>query len=148
LRGYRRAWQVAMDNTRDLPGYKHYLDPDTGERPAIYVAYVDLEPDPEHSTEGVVFPVDPPTLEALDLRERNYERREVQVDPAPEGVVWAYFGTREARERFARGIGTGTAVVDRDYYERVNYPSTDPPPVPIRHLIRIDAPLAKGTPNP
>ena len=26
LRGYRRQWGVAMDNSRDLPGYKHYTD--------------------------------------------------------------------------------------------------------------------------
>jgi gamma-glutamylcyclotransferase (GGCT)/AIG2-like uncharacterized protein YtfP len=130
-----------MDNTRDLPGYKYYVDPETGERPAIYVAYVDLAPDPQSSVTGTVFPVDAPALEALDRRERNYERAEVTVEPSPEGRVWAYFGTADARERFARGVATGTAVVDRSYYERLR--STQPPPVPIRTLTRIDTPLAK-----
>ena len=137
-----------MDNTRDLPGYKHYLDPETGERPAIYVVYVDLAPDPAASVSGVVFPVDPPALERLDRRERNYQRREVQVEPSPEGRVWAYFGSAAARERFERGRANGTAFVDRDYYERVNGAATEPPPVPIRALTRIDAPLAKGRDRP
>ena len=137
-----------MDNSRDIPGYKHYLDPTTSERPAIYVAYLDLAPAPESSTRGVVFPVDPPALEKLDRRERNYQRCEVRVEPSPEGRVWAYFGTAEARERFERGRASGTAVVDRDYYERVKGASMEPPPVPIRALTRIDAPLAKGPDSP
>ena len=33
-----------MDNSRDLPGYKYYLDPGTGDRPAGSVAYLDLAP--------------------------------------------------------------------------------------------------------
>ena len=27
LGGWRRGWHVAMDNRRDLPGYKHYRAP-------------------------------------------------------------------------------------------------------------------------
>jgi gamma-glutamylcyclotransferase (GGCT)/AIG2-like uncharacterized protein YtfP len=137
-----------MDNTRDLPGYKHYIDPETGKRPAIYVTYLDLAPDDEAATRGVVFPVDPPALEELDRRERNYRRSEVRVDPSPKGRVWAYFGTAEARERFERGRANGTAFVDHDYYERVKGASNEPPPVPIRALTRIDAPLAKGPGRP
>jgi gamma-glutamylcyclotransferase (GGCT)/AIG2-like uncharacterized protein YtfP len=137
-----------MDNTRDLPGYKYYVDAETGERPAVYVAYVDLEPDPTQAVTGILFPVDPPALDALDRRERNYQRREVTIDPAPQARVWAYFGTAAARGRFERGKANGTAVVARDYYERVEGASSDPPPVPIRDLTRIDVPLAKGTPSP
>src|SRR3954453_22465735 len=148
LRGYTRRWQVAMDNTRDLPGYKYYVDPETGERPAIYVAYLDLAPDPETSTTGIKFAVDEEALEALDRRERNYERVEVA-----EGL-WAYMGTQAARGRFERGRANGTAVVDRAYYERVTEglaqigASLDRPPVPIRTLARIDMPLAKGPSSP
>jgi cation transport regulator ChaC len=139
LRGYRRRWQVAMDNTRDLPGYKHYLDPETGERPAVYVAYLDLAPRPGSSVKGVVFPVDAPGLAALDRRERNYERREVgdHLDPPAEGRLWAYFGTAAARERFERGQTAGTAVVDRAYFERVR--DSPAPPVPVVRLRRVDA---------
>ena len=130
-----------MDNTRDLPGYKYYVDPETGERPAIYVTYVDLAPDPTSSVKGVAFPVDAATLAALDARERNYARAEVTVEPSPPGRVWAYFGTADARERFDRGAAAGIAVADREYYESVR--SVEHPPVPIRALTRIDIPLAK-----
>jgi gamma-glutamylcyclotransferase (GGCT)/AIG2-like uncharacterized protein YtfP len=133
-----------MDNTRDLPGYKYYLDPATGGRPAIYVAYVDLAPDAASSVEGVVFAVDERALDALDRRERNYERIDVtpRINPAPERRVWTYRGTADARERFELGLATGTVVVDRAYYESVRV--GEPPPVPIRSLERIDLKLAKA----
>jgi hypothetical protein len=137
-----------MDNTRDLPGYKYYVDPETGERPAIYVAYVDLAPDPRARTKGIRFAANAEALANLDRRERNYERTEVA------GGVWAYIGTKAARERFARGRQAGTAVVDRAYYERVREGlerigvSIDPPPVPMRTLTRIDTPLAKAPESP
>src|SRR3954471_16996025 len=102
-----------MDNTRDLPGYKYYVDPETGERPAIFVAYVDLAPDPGARTTGIKFAVDAEALEALDRRERNYERVEVADG------IWAYMGTEAARERFERGRKNGTAVVALGYYEAV-----------------------------
>ena len=137
-----------MDNTRDLPGYKYYVDPETGERPAIYVAYVDLAPDPRARTTGVEFAVDEEALEALDRRERNYERVEIT-----EGL-WAYMGTDAARERFEHGRANGTAVVSRAYYEAVRArlaqigESLDPPPVPMRSLTRIETALAKGPESP
>jgi hypothetical protein len=129
-----------MDNTRDLAGYKYYVDPETGERPAIYVAYVDLAPDPTARTIGIRFAVDAETRNALDRRERNYERTEVTSG------LWAYVGTAAARERFERGRSTGAAVVDRAYYETVRDglaeigAALDPPPVPVRTLTRIDTP--------
>jgi hypothetical protein len=145
-----------MENTRDLPAYKHYLDPETGERPAVYVAYLDLAPQPGDSVNGLVFPVETGGLKELDRRERNYERREVgdQINPPPGGRVWAYFGSAAARERFERGRSGGTAVVDRAYLDGVRDgfarlgrlelerfdASTDPPPVPIRVLERVDTP--------
>ena len=128
-----------MDNTRDLPGYKHYVDAVTGERPAVMVAFLDLVPDPESSVNGVLVHADIP---CLDDRERNYERREVEPG------VWAYFGTPAAHARFDRG----PTVICRDYYEGVRASferlgelalfesSTDPPSVPVRHLRRIDHP--------
>jgi hypothetical protein len=137
-----------MDNTRDLPGYKYYVDPETGERPAIYVAYVDLAPEPGARTTGIQFAVDEEALDALDRRERNYERAQVADG------VWAYMGTPAARERFARGRANGTAVVSRAYYDAVRDglaqigASLDPPPVPLRRLTRIDTPVAKAPDSP
>src|SRR3954452_3259035 len=81
LRGYRRRWAVAMDNRVDLPGYKYYVDAQSGERPAVYVAYLDLEPDPDNTVNGVAFEATDVELRSLDARERNYERRVVKDEP-------------------------------------------------------------------
>src|SRR3954451_14302807 len=100
LHGYRRAWQVAMDNTKDLPGYKYYVDAQTKERPAIYVAFLDLAHDQDETVEGVVVAVTEERLTQLDARERNYRRTEVEVDPPTGGTTYAYIGTDDARARF------------------------------------------------
>ena len=46
LRDHARGWDVAMDNTKTIPGYKFYVDPQTGERPAVYVAFLAIRPEP------------------------------------------------------------------------------------------------------
>lgn len=121
LRGYRRVWGVAMENARDLPGYKHYLLRSDGSRPDVFVAFVDLRPQPGCSVTGRCVPVDDEALAALDLRERNYRRADVttDVDAAPPGTVWAYLGSEPARSRFETGRRRGGAVVSRDYLELV-----------------------------
>jgi gamma-glutamylcyclotransferase (GGCT)/AIG2-like uncharacterized protein YtfP len=144
-----------MDNSRDLPGYKYYVDAATGARPAVYVTYADLAPDPACAVNGVVFPVEADALAALDERERNYERREVTGRLAatlPEARVWAYFGRPAARERFERGRAAGTAVVSRAYREGLRdgfaqlggdelsqfEATTDDPGVPVLDLTRVE----------
>jgi hypothetical protein len=156
LLGCRRRWQVAMDNSRDLPGYKYYVDAATGQRPPVYVTFVDLAPDPDCAVNGVVFPVDEEALAALDRRERNYERREVtgRLSAAPNGSVWSYFGRADARERYEHGRSTHAAVVSRAYLAGVREgfvqlggeeprrfaSSTDDPGVPVRDLMRVEIP--------
>ena len=123
LRGHRRHWGVAMDNRADLPGYKHYLEPD-GSRPAIFVAFLDIRPQPAASVDGAAIPVPDDALPALDDRERNYER--VAVAPAdlaggPGGgePVFAYRGSAAGRARLAEGLAAGTARISRAYAEAV-----------------------------
>jgi gamma-glutamyl AIG2-like cyclotransferase len=130
-----------MDNSKDLPGYKYYVDPASGERPAVFVAFLDLVRDDASTVTGVVFEVDDARLQELDSRERNYERRDVETDPPTGGPTYAYVGTPEARERFR----TGPTVVARAYFElvqtgfeRLGAGPTDAPPVPIRDLERVD----------
>jgi gamma-glutamylcyclotransferase (GGCT)/AIG2-like uncharacterized protein YtfP len=125
LAGLRRTWGVAMDNRRDLPGYKYYTDAD-GRRPSVFVAYLDLvaarpEPgDPAPGVNGLCLPVDDAALEQLDLRERNYERVEVSDRVQADGArVWAYIGRPAARERLAEGRRTGTAVISAGYVRMV-----------------------------
>ena len=125
LAALRRTWGVAMDNRRDLPGYKYYTDAH-GQRPNVFVAYLDLvdaPEDPGAKVNGLCVPVDDATLEQLDRRERNYERADVSdriAGGAPDGArVWAYVGMAAARERLAEGRRTGTAVIDAGYVRTV-----------------------------
>jgi gamma-glutamylcyclotransferase (GGCT)/AIG2-like uncharacterized protein YtfP len=136
LRDHRRGWGVAMDNRRTIPGYKFYVDPETGERPAVFVTFVCIWPEPGASVEGVVFEVDDDGLAALDDRERNYDRRDVSEHVDDTGPVWAYLASEAGRERFAAGRAAGTAVVSEEYLARV--PGTDRPPLPVLPLLRRD----------
>jgi hypothetical protein len=108
-----------MDNSVDLPGYKYYVDAEGG-RPDVKVTFVNIEPG--GSVVGVVLDL----AEPPDLRERNYERREVEPG------LWAYVGTAEARARFDEG----PSVISREYLELV--PPGDPPGVPVWDLRRVD----------
>jgi gamma-glutamylcyclotransferase (GGCT)/AIG2-like uncharacterized protein YtfP len=120
--GFRRIWGVAMDNRRDLPGYKYYTD-GGGHRPEVFVAYLDLEAASDEaaaSVNGLCLPVDDAALEQLDRRERNYARVDVSDRVAAGGArVWAYVGKPAARERLAEGRRTGTAVIDAGYVRTV-----------------------------
>ena len=120
LRGHRRVWGVAMDNSRDLPGYKSYRLRADGSRPQIFVAFLDIEPDPAATVIGVCTPVGDGDLLELDRRERNYDRVDVTdaVDGA-RGRVWAYRGSRAGQERLRDGLASGRAAVSRDYLDGV-----------------------------
>lgn len=146
LPGHRRTWGVAMDNSDDIPGYKHYETPDGG-RPAVRVCFLDIEPDPDTTVNGVVLPLERP--DQLDARERNYVRRDVtELIEGAEGRVWTYFGSPEARSRRRHG----QPVVSRAYLEGVEeafrrlgdeqhrafLESTDLDTVPVCDLIRVD----------
>ena len=137
-----------MDNSRDVPAYKHYLTPD-GERPAVRVAFLDLEEDPGTTVNGVCFPAS--DLEDLDARERNYVRRDVSdLVHGVRGRVWAYFGSPEGR----RQRSAGDVVVSREYLEGVErgfrrlgdgehrafLASTDLDALSVWDLVRVDHP--------
>jgi len=159
LRGYRRFWGAAMNNWEGGEEAKHFLDRDTGERPRIRVAYLDLREQEGSAVNGVALPVDTERLATLDAREINYERVDVtdafepaaDVDAAaadPPGRVYAYIGLDAARERCRQGVADGDIFVSRDYaagvrlaFERLGADalaeyerSTDPLPFPERDL--------------
>ena len=168
LLDHRRGWGVAMDNRLRIPGYKVFIDARTGEQPPVYVAFLDIRPQPGARVNGVAFPVDSGELPELDRRERQYERRDVtqhvdlDVDgpfgalraPAgfPDGTVWAYAGRAESRDRCAAGRADGTTVVAAPYHRHVREGfrargmldaferTTDPPDLPERELQRVDLP--------
>ena len=146
-----------MDNRRTIPGYKYYVDPDTGERPPVRVTFLNVYPAAEGGVNGIAFPVSAEALAELDGRERNYDRIDVtrQIDADLGGTVWTYLGSDAARERFA----TGPAVVAQDYFDAIRAGfaaaggldafdrSTDPLTVPLRRLRRVDVPPPPPAPR-
>jgi len=145
LAGHRRVWGVAMDNRRTLPGYKYFLDAATGERPAVFVAFLDVVPALGEHVDGVALPS--AGLEVLDARERNYRRVRVELDGL--GPAWVYAGRGEARARYERAAAAGRAVVSRAYLEgvRAGFAARGlgfgpEPEVPVADLVRVDVPPA------
>jgi hypothetical protein len=151
LRGFRRCWGAAMDNWDWANDRKHFVDPQTGERPRIRVAYLDIEPSSaETAVNGLAIPVDGARLAALDKREVNYDRADITdaFQPALGGRVFTYAGTPAARKRCLRGFSEGNCVVSRDYVAAVRDAfavlgddalaefdrTTDPLPFPERNL--------------
>jgi len=120
LQGWRRVWGSAMDNSVDIRGYKSYRLRCDGSRPAAFVCFLDIEPDPVGAVTGVCLPVDGSGLRRLDARERNYDRIDVsaQVASAP-GRVWAYVGSAAGRARLREGLARANAVISRDYRDAV-----------------------------
>lgn len=116
LPGRRRTWGVAMDNTADIPGYKHFEEPGTAARPAVWVAFVDLEPAEGREVTGAVADVAEDELAALDRRERNYRRERVMTSA---GEAWTYAGSPDGRARLRRAVYEGRCVVADEYLERV-----------------------------
>src|SRR5687767_9643026 len=98
LSGHRRRFGVAMDNRRTIPGYKYYLDAATGERPAVFVAFLDIVEDPGSAVEGISFEVDPATLAPRRPRAQlppgGGRRAALGVQRAPRGA-----GALRARRR-------------------------------------------------
>lgn len=154
LPGFRRTFGVAMDNREEIPGYKAYVEPG-GSRPAVLVAFLDLEPDPGVTVNGTLRAVTDAELDALDQRERNYER--VDVTDAVEGAsdggpVYAYMGSPAGRARLERGRAEDRAVVPHAYLELVRAAfaelgpdeerafcaSTELDALPVRDLDRVE----------
>jgi hypothetical protein len=147
LEGRRRTWGVAMDNRVVIPGYKVWLDPGDGHRPALHVLFLDLEEAPGHAVDGVLAAVAPEELAALDRRERNYVRddvtRALRPPPADGAPALAYLGSDAGRARGRDGLRRGDAVVARSYLDAVTaaFGAAIPaPPVPVRDLERRDVP--------
>lgn len=120
LTGWQRSWGLALDNSVDLPAYKHFVTPD-GERPELMVAFLDIAPLAGASVNGVALPVSEDELPGLDRRERNYRRIDVtgRIDAELPGRIWTYAGLDAARERLAVGRREGRLAIASTYYARV-----------------------------
>jgi hypothetical protein len=151
LPGFARGWGVAMDNRRDLPGYKYYTAAD-GSRPRVFVSFLDVVPVAgPAAVNGLCLPVDTDRLAWLDRRERNYSRVDVSDRIEARGArVWVYVGTPAARERLRAARRDGLAVIEASYLSAVEAafaalgddeltlcrPSLAPGELPVRELIR------------
>ena len=121
LRGFRRHWGAAMDNWDSANDHKYFVDPRTGERPRLRVAYLDIEASEDHTVNGLALPVDATRLGVLDAREVNYARIDVSAafEPTLAQPVFTYVGTDAARERRRQGAADGDVFVSRDYFAAV-----------------------------
>lgn len=123
LRGYRRTWNVAMDNEVNLPHYKYFVEND-GNRPGVFVAFLNIVEDNEAGTpvNGCLMRVSETQKKALMKRERNYELRDVsdRIGPRPvKGKVFAFVGLKEANARYERANLEKPVLVSSDYVEQV-----------------------------
>lgn len=150
LRDHRRRWNVAMRNCDPINDRKHYVDPETGERPDVHVAFLNAVSAPGETCDGLAIPVDSAALVAFDEREVNYRRADVShlIDPPLQGRVWTYVGTEDALERWTMSMSAGRAVIADEYIEFVRSAferagderlagfgaSTDPPGCPLMRL--------------
>jgi cation transport regulator ChaC len=119
LHGFRRRWGVAMHNWETSEAEKHFVDPASGLKPSVAIAYLDIEAAPGQAVNGLAIPVDAARLRELDRREGNYERVEVSAafEPGLAHAVHVYRGTPAARDRCA---GAEEEIcVSRQYAERI-----------------------------
>lgn len=121
LRGFRRSWGAAMDNWDAANDHKYFVEPGTGERPRLRVAYLDVEPSEGGTVNGLAILVDAARLLVLDAREVNYSRIDVSgaFEPSLPQQVFTYVGTEAARERCRQGAAAGDVFVSRDYVAAV-----------------------------
>lgn len=120
IKGLKRDWRVAMDNLKDLPNYKYYVDAQ-GLRVDKYVAFLNVAFAQESKVNGVLFSVDPAKLPDLDARERNYERIDIShlCQDVCRGRVWTYMAKQESQERFRKGYTQAKVVIQQAYLDFV-----------------------------
>jgi hypothetical protein len=162
LRGFRRNWGVTMNNWEASADEKHFVDPESGLKPTLAVAYLDLEEAPAEAVNGLAIPVDAARLRELDAREINYERAEVSAafEPALAHTVFVYRGTAAARQRSRAGADGIEIYASRQYIERIERAftalgpgqldeyqrTTEPLPFPVREL-EPRYPVTTGAPD-
>jgi cation transport regulator ChaC len=121
LRGFWRFWGAAMNNWEATEAEKHFVDPESGLKPRIKVAYLDIEEREGSSVNGLAIPVDAARLAELDLREVNYSRIEVSSAfvPAISHRIFTYVGTDAARDRSRLETSDAAVHVSRQYVNRI-----------------------------
>ncbi|MBI4943855.1 MAG: hypothetical protein HY830_24190 [Actinobacteria bacterium] len=126
LRGFRRAWNV-LGHSSERPDYA--FSDDSGKPWEGWLAFLGVEPAAGAATLGVAWRLTAGELEALDDRERSYDRVDVTplLDAAtprrPDGPVMTYVPRDDVVRRAAAVRPAGTVMarylrlVDRGYRE-------------------------------
>ncbi len=152
LRNFRRCWNIAMDNSLNLPNYKYYIEVETGNRPESFITFINIRPNQGKAISGILFRVSHQDLKKLDRRERNYQRIDVtkRIEEQVEGKVWTYIGLKEAEQRYEQGLKQNKGMIAQDYIDSIHYAygswgqeiwsnyvaTTDRPKVPTLNLKR------------
>ncbi|MCB2180611.1 MAG: gamma-glutamylcyclotransferase [Desulfobulbaceae bacterium] len=151
LVGFRRAWNIAMDNSHDIPGYKWFRDTDSQKRPDLRVAFLNIyESRKNDFINGVLFRVTKNELARMQKRERNYDLLEIsdRLNISVSGKAYVFIGKKEAEKRFVQGLRANKTVISADYkklveqgfksvsrdYFETYIQTTDEPAVPVRKL--------------
>jgi hypothetical protein len=121
LCGFWRFWGAAMNNWEATDAEKHFVDPESGLKPRIKVAYLDIAEREGSTVNGLAIPVDARRLAELDLREVNYSRIDVSSAfvPAISHRVFTYVGTDAARDRSRLETPDAAVHVSRQYVNRI-----------------------------
>lgn len=122
LKGFVREWNVAMDNTKKIQGYKYYKN-SKGEIPPVGVTFLNLsKTKSDHAVNGILFRVNKKELERLTERERNYEPIEIDADldiKPPAKKIIVFIASRDGRDRFDHFKTNGKAVISEEYRDQV-----------------------------
>ena len=125
LSGVVRSWGVAMENRDPIHDPKHYVDRETGERPGVCVAFLDIAEREGGGVNGTLIPfTGSEPLADLDVREQNYERRmvsrgQISAEGEVRGDIYVYAGLASSRERCGRAAREDRLVVGDEYLEYV-----------------------------
>jgi SAM-dependent methyltransferase len=120
VEGFRRRFNVAMDNRAPLNDRAYYVDPRTRERLDIHVVACNLDAD-DGRVNGVAIPVTADVLPRFDHRELHYDRVDVTARCTRElGLpVWTYVANELGRLDYERGAAAGRAFIRRTYVEAI-----------------------------
>jgi hypothetical protein len=140
---FRRTWGVAMNNWEATDAGKYFVDPESGLKPHIRVAHLDIEESAGAMVNGLAIPVDEKRLAEFDVREVNYLRIDVSAAfrLAIPHQVFAYRGTDEARERCRLDIAGAEVQVSRGYVSRIREAFAAMGPTELEEYERTTGPL-------
>ena len=117
-----RIWNVGMDNSQQIKGYKYYVNPTDLKQPDVFVTFLNVQESPDHAVKGILFEVSEEELRLFDQRERQYSRKDITdlLDIEIDGTAWVYTGLPDSMKRFEEAFQNNRAVISQTYQELVH----------------------------